>query len=86
MPDEDEDAYTIEPTHVRVFNEDSEQWTIDGADNDLNYTESCWSYDTFAEAVAAIPEFVEHATMSGVRWQWDTVRSRSARKVTNRPD
>lgn len=77
-------GYTLEPTHIRIYQED-EQWLIDGATEDCSmYTESVWSYDTFAEAVAEIPSFVTETTIDGVKWQWGrTDPKRRLRYVDN---
>ena len=69
------DGYTTEPTRVRLWadrNGDGVviEWGIDGADDDGNYTEGCWTYDTRDEALAAIPEFIAAATFDGVSWHW----------------
>jgi hypothetical protein len=79
----DHDGYTTEPTHLRVFGEFSmtpdgathAEWFIDGADDDGNYTESYWSYDTFAEAIADLPDFVEKNATSGVTFVWRSART-----------
>lgn len=72
------DEYTSTPTHIRVF-EDAGEWFVDGADNDLRYTEACWSYDTFDEALAAIPEFVAEASSE---WRWDSQRPHPSRHLS----
>jgi hypothetical protein len=78
---------TIRPTRLRIFTEDwwgeGTSFTIDGADNDGNYTESCWSgFPTLEAALAAAPEFVEAAKADGIVWEWDTARPKAARVVT----
>jgi hypothetical protein len=54
-------------TKVRIFTEltyneglddDSIQWTLDGIDGQGGYTEDVLSFDTWAEAIAAIPAFI----------------------------
>jgi hypothetical protein len=76
----EDDGYTSEPTHIRLTG-DCGEWTIDGVDNDLRYTEPVWTFDTFDEAVAAIPEFVKD-TAERVTWKWDTNRPHMARHTT----
>jgi hypothetical protein len=67
------DGYTIRPTHLRVFT-DGREWFIDGSDGD-GFTESCWSYDSFHEALAALPKFVQHnEAHNGVRFDWRNAR------------
>jgi hypothetical protein len=47
---------------LRIFWEPvghAHQWCIDGIDNTGGYTESCWSYDTFDEAVQSLTEFAK---------------------------
>jgi hypothetical protein len=65
-----DDAYTDEPTYVRIFT-DGMEWFIDGVDNEGNYTESCWSFDSHEEAAANVEDFVKIATEDwGVTWKW----------------
>jgi len=60
------DCYTTRPTRARIFSETvcgvgiepRVEWFLDGVEEmDGRYTEACWSYDTFAEALADLPEF-----------------------------
>ena len=61
----DEDEYTTKPTHLRIFSDAAYrddgflevEWFIDGRDDNGKYTEMCWSYDSFEEAVSALSEF-----------------------------
>lgn len=77
--------YTSTVTHVRVFLEgwalQEPSWAVDGADNDGKFCEPVWTFPTFADAIAAIPEFVEEATSRGVRWDWDANRPKRAREI-----
>ena len=69
----DPDHYTDTVTHLRIF-QDGGDWQLDGADDQLperNFTQACWSFDTHAQAVAAMTEFVENQTKyCGVRFLW----------------
>lgn len=57
--------YTTKPVKVRIFAEPlglgprDHQWCIDGVDDDGNFTEACWSYDSFADAVSELSTFWE---------------------------
>ena len=66
------DGYTSEPTHLRIYKEDSGDgwlWQLDGADDDLNYTEDVRSYATHAEAVEAMAQFVtDQDDVATFRW------------------
>lgn len=63
------DTYTTTPTHLRLWadvwvNADTREpvgteWYIDGADDEGNFTEMCWSFDTYAEALMCLSEFYE---------------------------
>lgn len=64
-----DDPYTTRPTHLRMWCDDGE-WFIDGLDEDGRFTEMCWSFDTFAEALASLPEFPLFAAMDKVTWDW----------------
>lgn len=64
----DLDLECIDPAEavcLRIFHEetgeDEQQWTIDAASSQ-GYTEAAWSFDTFAEAVAALPAFAAENT------------------------
>ena len=78
----DTSDYTTRPTHVRLYSDthstdDNVEWLIDGADDDGNYTEACWSYDSYGEAVANLADFVEvQATHAGVVWDWRPQRNK----------
>ena len=63
-----------EATHVRVFRVSDEEWNIDAADDDGNYTEVCWdsrfytdedgkrvweTIDSLETALELVPLFVE---------------------------
>lgn len=46
---------------VRIFCEplgDGHQWAVDGIDRQGGYTESCWAFDRWADALAAVPAFM----------------------------
>lgn len=67
------DGYTTRPTHLRVFS-DGGEWFVDGA-ADEGYTESCWSFDSFEEALTALPEFVQNnEAHNGVKFDWRNAR------------
>ena len=69
-----DDAYTDEPTHVRIYS-DGKEWFLDGADDEGNYTEQCWSYDSHEAAAADVAEFVKITSEdSGVKWKWRNPR------------
>jgi hypothetical protein len=74
-------GYTSTPTHVRLSG-DQPEWSIDGVDNDLNYTEAVWTFEKFDDAVAAIPAFVKETTEDGIEWQWDKQRPHTARHIS----
>lgn len=69
--------FTDKVTHLRVHTDGSE-WFIDGADDSGDYTEACWSYDSFAGAVAALPEFYAALSDYGVTFTPDPSRPRGA--------
>lgn len=71
--------YTKEPTHLRIFSDSrvndnpSREWFVDGANDVGNYTEMCWSYDSFEDAVNDLADFVNTSTTAGgVAWKWRT--------------
>lgn len=76
----DLDLYTTTPTHVQVFAEVfrgddgrvvAVEWYVHGMDDSGHYTEACWSYDSFGEAISALPTFVETQKWhAGVRFAW----------------
>lgn len=45
-----------EITHLRLRKE-YDEWALDGADDEGNYSGSCWTYETFEEAVADLDDF-----------------------------
>lgn len=66
------DTYTTTPTHLRLWADVGlftpatrgeptvyVEWFIDGADDEGNFTEMCWSFDTYAEALECLSEFYE---------------------------
>ena len=71
---EDKD-YATEVTHLRIFDE-GDGWALDAADDEGNYSEAVWKYDSMQEALAAAPEFVEALPDYGVTMNW---RKRAAR-------
>lgn len=74
--------YTTHPTHVRIF-EDAGEWFLDGADDELNYTEACWSFDSFKGAVEAVEEFVASvAATPRHEWRWNVQRTGMARHLS----
>lgn len=61
-----DDAYTAAPVKARIFAAHSSsvrhgvrlyRWDLDGVDPDGRYTEACWSFDSWQEALAAVPDF-----------------------------
>lgn len=86
----DADPYITEPTHLRVFSDGpvgdatAREWFVDGADDDGHMTEACWSYDTHAAALAALPEFARNQSEhNGVTWRWTPGRSERRRPYPN---
>lgn len=84
------DGYTSEPTHLRVYNdgyvteEGDGAWSIDGADDDGNYTEGVWSgYATMADALAEAEAFIEATQRDRVTWKWDAARPKGIRRAPN---
>lgn len=45
-------------TKLRIYSEDGE-WFLDGRDDENRYTPSCWSFDTFQDAVDSISDFIK---------------------------
>lgn len=69
IPD-DQAGYAQRVTHILVVHEDGE-WFIDGRDERGDYTEACWSYDTWAEAMANVPDFIRALTEDyGITIEW----------------
>jgi hypothetical protein len=44
-------------TKLRIFW--AGDWNVDGINERGGFTESCWSFDTYAEAIAALEEFYQ---------------------------
>lgn len=44
-----------EITHIRIYKED--EWTMDGADDNGNYSGSCWTYDSWQDAMNDLSDF-----------------------------
>ena len=64
------DYYITVVNYIRVLGEDG-QWFIDGRDEYGDYTEACWTYDTWAEAIADVPEFIRALTEEyGLTIEW----------------
>lgn len=64
------DDYTTTPTHLRIFS-DGAEWFLDAVDDQGRFTEACWSYDSFQDAVNDLASFVElQTTYAGVTFQW----------------
>lgn len=58
---EDHEYSTGPFVKCRIFNGGLDRdWCLDAVDATGNYSESCWSFDTFDQAVAALPEFWEN--------------------------
>ena len=56
--------YTDKPTKARIFKSEiltdaPEPWELDGIDEAGNYSEETWSFKTWADALAAVPEFYQ---------------------------
>jgi hypothetical protein len=82
----DDDGYTSQPTHIRVYREDTGDeyvWHLDGADNDGNYTVEVRTYETMQQALDSIPLFVADSTFDGVEWRWDVTRKTVLRPSRN---
>lgn len=61
-------SYAPTVTHVRVYKECG-KWYLDAAD-DYNWcSEACAELNSWAEAMALIPEFIVGMVGDGVRWQ-----------------
>ena len=60
IPDEGS-LYASRITHLSIVFEDGE-WFLDGRDEHNDYTEACWSYDTWDEAMADVPDFIRALT------------------------
>lgn len=43
-------------TRLRIYKEDGE-WFLDGTDDDGNYSEHFWSYDSHADAIKNVGDF-----------------------------
>jgi hypothetical protein len=58
-------------TNLRIFSEGGEGWSIDGFNEyTMEYTSQIRTYDTFAEAVSKLPDFVKYLMEDGVRIEW----------------
>lgn len=59
-----DDGYTVNPTTVRMYREDTGDewpWHLDGVDGSGHYTEACERYASEGEALANVERFVaEH--------------------------
>ena len=52
----------MEWTHYRIYYavwEYGDEWHLDAADNFGRYSDECWTFETWDEALAALPEFRE---------------------------
>lgn len=68
LPDDD-DGYTWRPTTLRIVREgdDERPWMLDAWDRETGrYTELVWTFETFAQAVASLPDFVAELRREGV--------------------
>lgn len=64
-----DDGYTTSPTALRIVREgdDVNPWVLDAWDRATGrYTELVWSFETFAQCVASIPDFVAELRREGV--------------------
>lgn len=58
-------------TNLRIFSEGGDGWSIDGFNEHTGeYTSQVLTYDTFAEAVSKLPDFVKYLKEDGVRIEW----------------
>lgn len=58
-------------TNLRIFSEGGDGWSIDGFnENTGEYTSQILTYDTFAEAVSKLLDFVKYLEEDGVRIEW----------------
>lgn len=71
------DNYATRVTHLRIFTDafENTEWMLDGADDKGNYTESCWTFDSFEAAVEAMPAFVGNQPSNGVTFEWRNQRT-----------
>jgi len=85
------DPYTTRPTHLRVFSDtwtsqengtSHTEWTIDAADDAGRYTEACWTFDSSAEAFAALPDFAASLVHYDVTPTWRSQRQTAADRRT----
>jgi len=66
----DANGYALIVNHLLIVKEDN-QWFLDGRNTNSDFTEACWSYDTWAEAMAAVPDFSRALTEDyGVTIEW----------------
>jgi len=66
----DANGYATLIDHIYVYHDNGE-WFIDGRDRHDNFTEACWSYDTWAQAMADVPDFIERLIRDyGVLIKW----------------
>lgn len=61
-------TYATTVTHVRVYKARGE-WYLDAADDAHWCSEACVTRDSWAEAMAAIPQFIIDLVRSGVKWR-----------------
>jgi hypothetical protein len=68
------DGYTSEPTHLRIFREetgDQWPWHVDAADDAGNYTEVVGRFATHDAAVTTMPQFIDEVTACySPQWRW----------------
>jgi hypothetical protein len=63
-------GYATTITHLLIVHE-SGQWFLDGRNEYDEYTEACWTYDSWDEAKADIPDFIRALTNDyGVTIKW----------------
>lgn len=71
-------AYTSEPTHLRIYREetgDEYVWHIDGADDAGRYTEDVRRFTTMQECLMYADLFVADTKFDGVAWKWNSNRT-----------
>lgn len=72
---ESEPDYTGTPTHLRIYRDskapvdDKEPWVLEGVDDFGNYTQLVWFFSTQAEAIGAVPRFIEYLRIEGYEFK-----------------
>lgn len=66
------DGYTSTPTHLRIYKDEGNAehpWTLDGADDEGNYTEDVRCFKSVDEAIGCIADFLKD-NEEVVEWKW----------------